>query len=47
MVVSIYFLGVFLVERMLDLYACIWTLTVAYETGVYLFTWFTVNSDQY
>ena len=48
MVVSIYFLrGACLVELMLDRCACMWTLNMASEIGVYLVTWFTVNSDQY
>ena len=47
MVVSIFLLrGAFLVKLMLDLCACMWPLNVASEIGVYLVTWFTVNSGQ-
>ena len=38
--------GALLVERMLDIYACMCRLTVASEFGVYFVTWFTVNSGQ-
>ena len=45
MVVSIFLLrGEFLVERMLDICICMWPLNAASEIGVYLVTWFTVNS---
>ena len=48
MLVSMFLLkGGFLVERILYLCACMWPLTVASEIGVYLFTWFTVNSGRY
>ena len=48
MVVSMFLLReAFLVEQMLDCCACMWSLTVASEIGVYLVTWFTVNSGQY
>ena len=47
MVASIFLLrGAFLVERMLDRCACMWPLNVASEIGIYLVTWFTVNSGQ-
>ena len=45
MVVSIFLLKWdFLVEWMLDRCACMWPLNVASKIGVYLVTWFTVNS---
>ena len=45
MVVSIFLLrGSFLVELMLDHWACMGPLNAASEIGVYLVTWFTVNS---
>ena len=47
MVLSIFLLrGDFLVERMLYHCACIWHFNVDSEIGVYLVTWFTVNSGQ-
>ena len=48
MVVSIFVLrGALMVEKMLDLCACMWPLNVASEIGLYLVTCFTVNSGQY
>ena len=47
MVVSIFFLrGDFLVEIILYCCACMWPLNVASVIGVYLVTWFTINSGQ-
>ena len=47
MVMYIFLLrGDFLVERMLDCCLCMCPLNVASEIGVYLVTWFTVNSGQ-
>ena len=48
MVLSIFLLRRdFLVEMFLDHCACMWPLTAASETGVYLVPWFTVNLVQY
>ena len=47
MVVSMFLLrGAFLVELMFYRYACMGPLNVASEIGVYLVTWFTVNSGK-
>ena len=47
MVVSIFLLkGASLVEQILDRCACMWPLNAASEIGVYLVTWFTLNSGQ-
>ena len=44
--VHIFLRGAFLFERMLDSCACMCPLNVASDIGVYLVTWFTVNSSQ-
>ena len=47
MVVPIFLLrGAFLVEQIMYHCAYMWLLTVASEIGVYLVTWFIVNSGQ-